>query len=389
MSAKPPRIFTCTPFSFHGDASFYTRDTGLLCRSLQSLGAESRVVMPLPAREDDLPEGPLIRVPLRRLTSAAWWRAQKLDGVMLYSWGDPRYTAVAHAIHQAGIRLVIHYDANCELHAHLKRPGGAVKRLVNRMKDTLINRMRACHLDYADTITTTPANRDAFLRDPAYGARIATKCVEMPCPVSPVFHHTGQEREHLYVAVGKWSDETNKRPAMLTATLDAYYASTDAAELCDTEVYGTPTPEMLAWHAALPPEVRQHVHLLGQADHATLCNAYNRALACLCTSFAEGTHNVSLEAHCCGAAVVCPNRPIHLCNVIWYTQDGGGTVAAEDTPASLAAALQAESAAWDSGKRNPAGIAAAWRPKVLPPCTLPRLFPGIGPDNGGEGAKTS
>lgn len=379
MSAKPPRIYTCTPFSFHADASFFTRDTGLLCRSLQALGAESRAVMTLPAREDDLPDAPLIRVPLRRLKSAAWWRAQKLDGVMLYSWGDPRYTGVARAIRRAGIRrLVIHYDANCELHGHLKRPGGAVKRLVNRVKDVLVNRMRARHLAYADTITTTPANRDAFLHDPAYGEPIAAKCVEMPCPVSPVFRRMDIEKERLFVAVGKWSDVVNKRPEMLMATLDAYYATTDADELCDMEVYGTPTPEMEAWHAALPPQVRQHVRIMGNVDHDTLCRAYNRARACLCTSYAEGTHNASLEAHCCGAAVVCPNRPILLCNVIWYTQDGGGTVSAEDTPQSLAAALQAESAAWDAGERAPARIAAAWRPKVLPECTLPKLFPGLG-----------
>ena len=378
MSAKPPRIYTCTPFSFPADGYFFTRDTGLLCRSLQALGAESRAVMPLPAREDDVPDAPLVRVPLRRLKSAAWWRAQKLDGVMLYSWGDPRYTGVARAIHRAGIRLVIHYDANCELHGHLQRPGGAVKRLFNRVKDTLINRMRAVHLGYADAITTTPANRSAFLHDPAYGERIAAKCVEMPCPVSPVFQRMDIEKERLFVAVGKWSDVVNKRPEMLMATLDAYYATTDAAEMCDTEVYGLPTPEMEAWHAALPPHVQPHVHLMGNVDHATLCRAYNRARACLCTSYAEGTHNASLEAHCCGAAVVCPNRPVHLCNVIWYTHDGGGTVSAEDTPQSLAAALQAESAAWDAGLRDPARIAAAWRPKVLPECTLPKLFPGLG-----------
>lgn len=377
MSAEPPRIYTCTPFAFPADAYFFTRDTGLLCRSLQAQGAESRTVMPPPPREGDLPGAPFMRAPMRKLRSAAWWRAQKLDGVMLYSWGDPRYTGVARAIHRAGIRLVIHYDANCELHGHLLRPGGPLKRLVNRLKDGLVNRMRAHHLAYADTITTTLPNRDAFLRDPAYGEKIAGRCVEMPCPVSPVFRRMDIGKERLFVAVGKWSDVVNKRPEMLMATLDAYYARTDADELCDMEVYGAPTPEMEAWHAALPPHVRQHVLLMGSVGHDSLCRAYNRARAVLCTSFAEGTHNVSLEALCCGCAVVCPNRPIHLCNVIWYTRNGCGTVAAEDSPESLAAAMQAESAAWDAGLRAPAAMAAAWQPRVLPTHTLPRLFPGL------------
>lgn len=373
MSAQPPRIYTCTPFAFHADSYFYTRDTGLLCRNLQALGADSRVVMPLPHHGDDLSDAALLRVPMRRLRSAAWWREQRLDGVMLYSWGDPRHTGVARAIHRAGIRLVIHYDANCELHEHLKRPGGAVMKLVNRVKDALVNRLRARHLSYADAITTTPPNRDAFLRDPAYGAAIAGKCVEMPCPVSTVFRHTGQERERLFVAVGKWRDVVNKRPEMLMRTLEAYCRET--ANPCTTEVYGTPTPEMAAWHAALPPRLQACIRLMGHADHETLCRAYNRARAILCTSFAEGTHNVSLEALCCGCAVVCPNRPVHLCNVIWYTQGGCGTVSAEDTPQSLAAAMQAESAAWERGERHPQRMAETWQPRVQPPLTLPRLFP--------------
>lgn len=375
MSAQHPRIYTCTPFAFPADGYFYTRDTGLLCRSLQALGAESRVVMPLPRHGEDLPEAPLLRVPGRRLRSAAWWREQRLDGVMLYSWGDPRYLGVARAIHRAGIRLVIHYDANCELHGHLKRPGGTLKRLINRVKDYWVNRLRARHLSYADAITTTPPNREAFLHDPAYGEPIAGKCVEMPCPVSPVFRHTGTPREALFVAVGKWSDVVNKRPEMLMATLEAYYACADAAGLCDAEVYGAPTPEMEAWHAALPPHVQMHVRLMGNVDHETLCRAYNRARGILCTSFAEGTHNASLEALCCGCAVVCPNRPVHLCNVIWYTQDGCGTVAREDTPESLAAAMLAESAAWERGERQPQRMADMWSPRVQPPLTLPRIFP--------------
>lgn len=373
MSAQHPRIFTCTPFAFHANGSFFTRDTGLICKSLQALGAESRAVMPLPHHEDDLADAPLMRVPMRQLRSAAWWRAQELDGVVLYSWGDPRYTGVAKAIHRAGIRLVIHYDANCELHAHLQRPGGALKRLANRVKDILVNRLRAVHLSYADIITTTAPNREAFLRDPAYGERIARKCLVAPCPVSSAFRRTETPKEALFVAVGNWRDVVNKRPEMLMRTLEEYYSKTEAS--CTTEVYGAATPEMEAWHTALPPQLRERIKLMGVADHETLCRAYNRARAILCTSYAEGTHNASLEALCCGCAVVCPNRPVHLCNIIWYTQNGCGTLANGDTPESLADALQAEYAAWESGQRNPQRMAETWQPQVQPPHTLPRMFP--------------
>ena len=376
MSAQQPRIFTCTPFAFHANGSFFGRDTGLICKSLQALGVESRVVMPLPHYEDDLTDAPLLRAEMQQLRSVSWWREQNLDGVMLYSWGDPRYLPVARAIHRAGIHLVIHYDANCELHEHLLRPGGALKHLINRTKDVLVNYLRARHLGYADTITCTPPVTQAFREDSYYGEAISAKCMDMPCPVADTFHlQSGVHKERLMVAVGRWNDVRQKRPEMLTAALDAYYAATSPSQRCRTEIYGTVTDSMRDWHAALHKDIQACVSLKGYAPQTVLAVVYNRARCIICPSLFEGSHNVSAEALCCGCAVVCTNLPILLCNVIWYAQHGCGTVAQEDTPESLAAALQEESAAWDSGLRDPQRIAATWQPRVQVPYTLPRLFP--------------
>lgn len=97
MSLQGKRIFTCTPVAFHGNDFFFSRDTGLICMNLRKIGAESLAVMPLPFHEDDIRED-IIRVPMEQLKSPDWWRTLKLDGVVLYSWGAPRYTAIARPL---------------------------------------------------------------------------------------------------------------------------------------------------------------------------------------------------------------------------------------------------------------------------------------------------
>jgi hypothetical protein len=44
------RVFTCTPVDFAGDESFFSRESGMFCRGLRSIGVDSRAIMPGPAR---------------------------------------------------------------------------------------------------------------------------------------------------------------------------------------------------------------------------------------------------------------------------------------------------------------------------------------------------
>ena len=102
------RFFTCTPVAFGGGADFFTRDSGLLCRGFQALGIDSRAVMPGARKPEECAD--LLRTDYKNLESAEWWRAQDLDGVVLYAWGRPRFRKVAAAIHNAGIFLVLNQD---------------------------------------------------------------------------------------------------------------------------------------------------------------------------------------------------------------------------------------------------------------------------------------
>ena len=102
------RWFTCTPLPFGGGPDFFARDSGLLSRGFRKIGVESMAVMPGERKPED--EADLIRTDYANLESAEWWRAHKLDGVVLYAWGAPRYRRVAKAIREAGIFLILNQD---------------------------------------------------------------------------------------------------------------------------------------------------------------------------------------------------------------------------------------------------------------------------------------
>jgi hypothetical protein len=102
------RIFTCTPVDFAGDVSFFSRDRGMFCRGLRSLGIDSQAIMPGSASFGDDPL--LIRTNAENLSDAACWRGHGLDAVILYSWAAPRYTPIAAAIKKADIRLMVCMD---------------------------------------------------------------------------------------------------------------------------------------------------------------------------------------------------------------------------------------------------------------------------------------
>lgn len=354
MSSSLPRFATCTPVAFHANDNFFSRDTGLICCELQRQGAECKVIMPLPAYEDDQPSESLVRTPYKLLSCANWWRRQNLHGVILYSWGDPRYTGIARAIHKAGIRLIIHFDSSGELHEHLHRPGN---KLINQVKDILINKLRKIHLGYADIITTSRPCIEQFRNDAYYGATIAAKCKEFPTPVESCFQYDGTPKQPRIICTGSWQLPV-KRAGMLMNTLTLLLKQ--HAEV-QADICGPATPALQEWQQTLTESQRNRVHLHGLCTHEQLTSLYNAASIELCTSESEGSHTASAEALCCGCSVVCPPRPL-LSVVRWYTGKNSGTVSREDTPEALCSALLEELSKWQNGERKAADIATTWQP---------------------------
>lgn len=364
MPPGPSRFATCTPVAFHANPTFYTRDTGLICRELRKQGHSCRVIMPLPSWEDDLETDELLRVPMSRLRQPAWWKSQGLDAVILYSWGDPRYTRIARAIRKAGLKLIIHFDSSGELHEHLHRPGN---RALNAIKDCAVNLLRRLHLGYAHSITTSGPCIESFRNDVYYGAAIANKCHEFPTPVNSCFKYDGTAKQVRIICTGSWQYPVKRTPLMMQVLeLTLQRNGTAQADIC-----GTLTPELQAWHNALTAEMQQRIHLHGQCSHARLSQLCMAASISLCTSESEGSHGASAEALCCGCSVVCPPRPL-LSVVQWYTSRNSGTVATEDTAEALCTALLAELQLWEDGTRQASAIAATWQP-----CFQPGTLPGL------------
>lgn len=370
MSLPRKKIYTCTPVAFHANDAFFTRDSGLLSQSLRQLGAESMSIMPLPWYDDDRREDAL-RVDYALLESEDWWRSLHLDGLILYSWAAPRYRRIARAVHRSGIRLVVHLDSSGNFY-NLFPPGTPWwKKLSIKVRGLGQDFLRARHLRYADVITMGSATAEHLRHRLFYGADIADRCYPMSNPVSPVFRYDGLPKRRHVLCIGRWDDAYQKRPEFLMETLSLFYAGGGKA---DTSIYGTLIPSLLQWHASLPPAVQQQVRLIGQVPNEELKTAYQTAQVLLCPSLYEGSLIVGAEALCCGCSIVVPNRPEDLRCVHWYASRNSGTISRQDTPASLANALQQELELWENGQRDPAAIAAAWQSHFHTDRVLKDLF---------------
>lgn len=370
MPSSRKHICTCTPVAFHANDSFFFRDSGLLSQSLRELGVESKAIMPLPWYSDDRRED-VMRVSYGLLESESWWRSLHLDGLILYSWAAPRYRRIARAVHRAGIRLVVHLDSSGNFY-NLFLPGTPWwKKLYTKAKGLGQDILRAQHLRYADVITMGAATAEHLRHRLLYGAAIADKCFPMSNPVSPAFHYDGTPKRALALCIARWDDAYQKRPEMLMDTLDCFYAQGGEAE---TVIYGTVAPALRQWHDALPPRQRRLIRIIGEVPHDDLKEAYRQAQVLLCTSRYEGSLIVGAEALCCGCSIVVPNRPDDLRCVHWYTSQDSGSISRQDSPGSLAEALQQELRLWQEGRRNPSAIAAAWQPFFHTHGVLKKIF---------------
>lgn len=370
MNPRYKKVYTCTPVAFHANEWFFIRDSGLISRALRRLEAESKVILPLPHYDDDRREE-IIRTEYQNLESAVWWKSLGIDGLVLYSWGAPRYRKIAKAVRQAGIRLVIHMDSSGDFTYSFPPNASLLRKIYLHLLVKAQDFFRAKHLSYAHTITMCPEAASAVSKMLFYDASIVEKCFPMACPVDSACSYDGQEKKDIILSIGRWDDTFQKRPEVLMRTLEAFYATPNRAE---THIYGTITTELQHWWSSLPLDVSRHIKLKGNIPNQQLRDVYKQAKIILCTSRYEGSHNVSAEALCCGCSVVTTNRPGPLRDVHWYTTKNSGTIAQEDTPESLARAICHELELWNTGKRNPYSIAESWQPFFHPEKVFNTIF---------------
>jgi glycosyltransferase involved in cell wall biosynthesis len=370
------RVFTCTPVDFAGDGSFFARESGMFCRGLLSLGIDSRAIMPGKPRhgDDDL----LIRTEYNNLSNPTWWRDQGLNAVVFYSWAAPRYTSVAKAIKQAGIRLMVCMDTCGVISPHANSSAwfadlpkrvllersfakGKIRDLAKYLIESVaapVARKRIHHYQCADIVTVpTPEGADWVLREALSlgDANLASKIVYLPHPQSITFQYDGTEKKKLVISIARWQPEdwAQKNPRVL---LGAY------------RIFLTENP---AWRGIIVGSGATHMldrlgvpHIPGlefqeRVEPEYVPKLFNSASIGFWSSRWEGQQGTAAQALCCGCSVVSHRSPMMSC-FSHYVSRKSGRLAVQNTPKDLAQALAYEARAWDSGARNPADIAMAW-----------------------------
>lgn len=371
------RIYTCTPRDFAGGEDFFSRDSGLLCRGLSLIGVESRVVMPGLPMDGDGAE--VLRAGLEDLESSDWWRSQGLDGVVLYSWGRPKFRKVAAAIHGAGIKLILNQDnggvvsplnglLNWLRQQWLQTGQGkgyaAWRRLAYHVVRgmtyglVLTDPLRRRHLLHGDRIAcVSPLAAEHYRKlCRIYGGKkMEAKVTLLPHPVEGRFVHSGEKKPERVVCVGRWSDETQKRPHLMMAVLERLLA----VEPVEAEIVGAATPDLETWHGGLPPELRKRVRLRGRIGRDELAELFAGARVFYSPSAHESFGIAAGEALCSGCSVVA-GRLISMGSFVWFTEEDCGTLAQEDDAAGHVAALRMELEKWRDGVRKPADISKKW-----------------------------
>jgi glycosyltransferase involved in cell wall biosynthesis len=379
------RIFTCTPVAFGGGPDFFARDSGLLCRGFQTIGVESRAVMPGDRSPGDEPD--LIRTEFGNLESPEWWRSHHLDGVVLYAWGRPKFRKVAAAIQQAGIFLVLNQD-NGGLVSPLAGfqdwlreqwvlagQGRNVAAKLRFLQLTLrglsaglliTDPLRAWHLHQGDLIAcVSPKAADCYRKlCRLYGGRgLVGRVTVIPHTVEPRFRYSGRTKQKQIACVGRWHDTVQKRPWLLMEVIGRLLEIDNTVRVV---IAGQTTPELEAWQEGLPIEHRMRVELRGKIGREELATLLDESQVFYSPSAFESFGIAAAEALCCGCSVVA-GRSVSMAAFEWFVSENSGILADDDNPETHALTLHEELDRCRLGERNPETIAITWQKRLHAP----------------------
>lgn len=370
------RWFTCTPFPFGGGPDFFARDSGLLSRGFRKTGVESMAVMPGERKPED--EADLIRTDYANLESAEWWSAHKLDGVVLYAWGAPRYRHVAKAIRDSGTRLVLNQDSSgmvsplCGFRPWLREQaalngGMATLRTAAAIAKGITlgllrtDPLRALHLRQGDIIAALHPEAAENFRKLCHiygGKSLAERVAVIPHAISPslAYEQGSPPKQNRIIAIGRWDDVIQKRPALLTEVIGRLLSHDKHVAV---DIVGNLTERIKAWHVGLPPDAARRVHLHGKLPHEEIRRLLLAARVLYCSSAYESFHIASAEALCCGCSVVAADIPT-LASFRWFVSRDSGTLAVIDDANGHLDALERELSLWETGGRDPMAISRTW-----------------------------
>lgn len=370
--------YTCAPVAFGGGPDFFARDSGLLSRGFQTIGVESRAIMPGVQKPGDMED--LIRTDFENLESEEWWRSQELDGVVLYAWGSPRFRRVAEAIHQAGIRLVLSQDSSGLVSplAGLRDwgieqkllSGGGVRQLWQLLKGLsygllVTDPLRARHLAAGDVIAgVSPIAAERYRKlCRYYGKGTADKVWMIPHAVESEFRFSGGKKLRQIVTVGRWDDEVQKRAGLLMQVVEQLTTVDPEVRFV---IAGQPTSEMCRWRERLATGILDRVELRGMMARDELVGLLDQSQVFYSPSAYESFGIAAAEALCCGCSVAAA-RSVSMAAFEWFVGDGDGRLAETDRIDCHARALRDELSSWDEESRDPSTISERWSLRLHAP----------------------
>ncbi len=379
------RWYTCAPLRFEANAAFFWRDSGLLCRELQKMGHESRVVLPGPAFDHEPSD--VLRGSLAELESPEWWRRLNLDGVIMVAWGCHRDTPIVRAIAESGARVILHIDGNCthfplyhrrtrlqafwrtehDLPHGLFRKGFSVLFQAAWESAFLILKhsyLKYRHLRYLTLLSCqTPTSVEGNLRlCRLFGGRnhgVDVRLMGYPIPGNCEWDGSVKKEKRI-IAIGRWDDLRIKRPYVLMAVCEAIARSHPDLKI---DIFGTKIDAFDPWFQSLEPSLQENITVHGFQPGEKVAEVLLRSQVTFFPSASEGGPQALFEGLSCGATTVSLDSP-YLPGSRWAADVGHADLADADTTEAFVAALDRALRKWERGEYCPRQISEYWVPRT-------------------------
>ena len=375
------RIFTFTPFDF--DLLLFSRDTGLVTRGLQAIGIESKVVLLGKSRPGE--HADIMRITWGQACDPVWWRQWGLNGVVSYSWAQPKYAPCLQAIHAAGIRIFLKLDCGeagltprLETRAYVRRAYRGYRDSGRSAPFAMLGALAKTSVHFFPSYYLHPlmaylSIADAIGVESPLGAACLTQAIKLTAsvhlaerihivghPIADIMRFAGECKRKQIIAVGRWESYVKNAPLLMSA-LDILLRSHPEYVVV---ICGTGEQLLRGIIQRLIPSVSARIRILGSVPNDQLPAYYNTSQIMLVTSRWESFNIAAAEALCCGCSIVGPG---HIGSMRWFVSADSGTTADDYNAAGLACALEQECRAWETGGRDPARISELWREQLAAP----------------------
>ncbi len=375
------KLYTCAPRAFVANAQFFSRDSGLLCRALQEIGIESKVILPsMPGREiEDTDE--IVRVSEGDFRNPEWWRSLGIDGVVFFVWGYRKDTPPIRAATESGVvtcAVFDHTGNNFPIHDFLLTlkifwtKGNYAESFPRKLFGTIARgayfgiqglfatyyrseQFSTPHIAAFNSPTGLSRNQKLVQQlHPGHRSEMVLAGWPVPDHFSPL---PREQRKHKIISIGRWDAIRHKRPFVLMRVAEGILRVQPDLVF---EIFGFVPPLMTEWHRNLPEKIRPRVLLRGLRPNEEITAAIGESKILYCPSASDGIPLVAIEGLGGGCSIV-GLRSIDVAGMYWAISEGDGTFAENDDIDSHVGALSNELRAWDSGLRDPMQISTRWR----------------------------